>query len=115
MNLQNEFEYYKKKTNKYHNLIKDNVEQIIKNIDNGLKYSLDSEYFNEISIEILKELKRINNKINDNIPIIDEDVINLIDEVTKIKNDIQENILYEIKERGFKATLNDGIIKITKS
>ncbi|WP_252235678.1 hypothetical protein [Clostridium sp. ZS1] len=114
MSIQNQNSYYEKHTIKYKNLIEKGADFIISKGNNRSTFCLDPKDLDELSIDIIENLKRITYEIDNKKPIRDEDIISTTDDITIIKLKIQENIMDEISEKGFKVSCKDEIIKISK-
>lgn len=114
MSIPNQNSYYENYTTKYNNLIEKGANSIISTGNNRSTFYLDSEDFDEVSIDIIDNLKRITYEINNKIPIRDEDIVNMSDDITIIKIKIQEKIIDEICKKGFKVSRKDERMKISK-
>lgn len=114
MSIQNQYSYYEKYTNKYNNLIEKCANSIISNGHNKPTFYLDPENFHELSIDILQNLKRITNEIDNQRPIRDSDIISKNDDITIVQLSIEDNITEAIHKKGFKVDFKDEMIKISK-
>lgn len=110
MSIQNQFSYYRNKTKKYGNLIKEAADAIVYNNKSRSTFYLEPEILDEKTIDLLGDLKRIIQELDNKKPFSEVDNIRLNEDINFIKSEIKKDIILEICEKGFKVCNKEGYI-----
>lgn len=112
MSIINQLKYYQQDTNIYPTKITSAIDKLINSQSNKKNFEFSFDDFNDLTIEIFDSLTRIINELDKNKCITPKDIIERSDEITIVKQAIQDDLQYEITKRGYSIRVTEDCFKI---